>query len=71
MLKVLLKANNWAIGELKILNDGTGTEKRGNYRYEICDRVGEKTTIKTGNFKNYPREMGAWKLVCEILAKEF
>lgn len=40
--------------EIKIVNDGTGTPKRGNYRWEIRGKRGR--LLKEGMLINWPRQ---------------
>lgn len=55
------------IGEMLIANDGTGTQKTGNYvGVYSSDRV-QSISKFLGNF---PREYGVWKLVQNILSSE-
>jgi hypothetical protein len=39
---------------IKIVNDATGTPKRGNYRWSIRGRNGR--LLKQGELKNWPRQ---------------
>lgn len=39
--------------KIKISNDGTGTQKRGNYRWTITGKRGRK--MKEGRLVNWPR----------------
>jgi hypothetical protein len=57
------------IGHIKIWNDGTGDAKIGNYGYEISDDYFE--VIKEGEYKNFSREEGVFKLLKNILNKAF
>ncbi len=47
---------------LKIINDSTGTEEVGNYRYEV--KINEEV-LEIGEFKDFQRFLG-WEL---LLAK--
>ena len=42
------------LAEIKIVNDGTGTPKRGNYAWWIWGK--RERLIKHGYVKNWPRE---------------
>jgi hypothetical protein len=53
------------IGQLKIINDGTGTKEVGNYTWEMVEEgVGLLEEGKCGNFN---REAGVWALVERVL----
>jgi len=66
MLRAVLYINNKLIGELKAVNNKTGTLESGNYDYEILFEFRE---IK-GKLNNHNRGHGAWELVRQILDKE-
>lgn len=59
------------IGELYITNDGSGTSKVGNYNYSISDIEfqGYLEKFKEGEYKQFPRKLGAWELVRRVLNK--
>jgi hypothetical protein len=42
------------LGTVIIVNDGTGTIKRGNYVWRIASSNGR--TLRSGTLTNYPRE---------------
>lgn len=50
------------IGQLFIVNDGTGTEEFGNYNYVLDGQ--------RGRIEKHPRTLGAWSLVHAILKQE-
>lgn len=52
------------IGRMLIVNDGTGTHKRGNYNVGIMRRGTIKTVQKRGRVQEYPRlSYTVWELV--------
>lgn len=53
------------IGEIIIINDGTGDYKLGNYKYTIGDETG---TIK-GKFKGHNRLQSVFQLLKSVLNK--
>lgn len=68
-VKVVLspQGNVWnqeVIGQLYIVNDGTGNSVYGNYKYVLSDNYELK---KSGYVKNFPRHEGVWELIREIL----
>lgn len=59
------------LGEISIINDGTGTEKKGNYYVRAFDL--ESGLGKEFNIKSFTRKSLFWNLVgktFEILNKE-
>lgn len=53
------------IGQVKIVNDGTGNYQLGNYKYELSD---ETTKIK-GELKEHNRLQSVFKLLQAVLNK--
>lgn len=57
------------IGELKIVNDGTGTKDIGNYIFEAKDiddigcGLSQMYIIAQGQVKNHNRATGVWPLL--------
>lgn len=43
-----------SLGQIRIWNDGTGTQKRGNYKWNIYARNGR--LLKSGELSNWPRQ---------------
>lgn len=59
------------IGEIEIINDGTGDHQYGNYIYELWDSnttLHDKVTIK-GELKGHNRMQSAFKLLQAVLNK--
>jgi len=55
------------IAKAIIINDGTGTEKRGNYKYTLWLRK-NKPSWKKGEIKNFPRKSyNVFKLIKRML----
>lgn len=54
-----------SIGEMEIINDGSGDHVNGNYIYEIWDGA---ATIK-GELKNHDRTQNVFKLLQAVLNK--
>lgn len=54
------------IGVIKIWNKGTGTERIGNYGYEI---VSERGQVVQGDLDGFDRSEGALVLIKEILSE--
>lgn len=58
------------IGRMLIINDGTGTIKRGNYDARVMRRGSRDflDTIREGRVTNYPRmSYNVWRLVARCL----
>lgn len=54
------------IGRAKITNAGTGTEKRGNYFFELYGK--RKQPLKLGYVSNFPRKSyNVWRLIKRVL----
>ena len=54
------------IGKAKIINTGTGTEKRGDYSFELYGKG--KRLLKVGHVLNFPRKSySVWKLLKRVL----
>ncbi len=60
------------IGELFIVNDGSGTQELGNYKFRL-----EETPVEggfriqhCGEYKNHKRRNGCWSLIGEILKSD-
>lgn len=54
----------------KIINDGTGTKERGNYRFYLTGKRG--TILKHGAVKMFPRKSyTAWNLLWRCLNEIF
>ncbi len=51
---------------IKIQNDGTGTEKIGNYRYQVLIN---QTVIESGEVKEHVRSKG-WQNLLDMLVNE-
>lgn len=71
--------NKRTIGVMDIYNDGSGTERRGNYGYRVFKR---RATVdgfsarlpisREGRIKNYPRKSySVWILVKRVLQDAF
>ena len=59
------------IGEIEIINDGTGDHSHGNYIYELWDAnttLHDKVTIK-GELKGHNRMQSAFRLLQAVLNK--
>ena len=54
------------LGEVKIINDGSGSQLEGNYTYELSDD--QATSIK-GELKGHNRMQSAFKLLQAVLNK--
>jgi hypothetical protein len=54
------------IGDIEIINDGTGDHRYGNYIYELWDN--ENSSIK-GELKGHNRLQSVFKLVQAVLNK--
>lgn len=58
-----------SLGELHIWNDGTGTEKRGNYKAQLYGKKLKKMG-KNVELKDWPRKSkNVWDLVLEMLSR--
>ena len=54
------------IAQAIIVNDGTGTEKRGNYRFTLW--LKKRDFWHNGTVKDFPRKSyNVWKLIRRIL----
>ncbi len=59
MIDIKINMVRWGVGEpeqmasIRIYNDGTGSRRRGNYKYEIKKTLGK---MKSGELKNFPRQ---------------
>ena len=52
----------WELGKIKIINDGTGSDSRGNYTVKFFDR--NDSLFKKAEIKNHPRKSESiWKLL--------
>lgn len=49
---------------IKIQNDGTGTEKAGNYRYQVLIN---QTVIESGEVKGHKRKEGWRRLLLDLV----
>lgn len=59
-----------SLGKMKIWNDASGNQTRGNYKYVIFNKRG--TIFRKGEIKNFPRKrLLGWDLVYRILEQEF
>jgi len=57
------------VGIMTIVNDGTGTKKRGNYNYSMS--TGGRTWRK-GRVENFPKLSGSvWNLIYRVLRGVF
>lgn len=73
MLRVTLEATTWdaghlvleRLGTLEIVEDGRGTPTHGNYHWQQKDAQGRVST--EGQYRDYPRALGAWVLVHAVL----
>lgn len=55
------------IGRGIIINDGTGTHRRGNYKFGL-GKIQNNYRWKTGEIKNFPRlSKNVWYLLKEVL----
>ncbi len=55
------------LGTLRIINEGTGTHTRGDYRAEFIDKNGRK--FKTTTLKDWPRKArSVWQLLKAVLS---
>lgn len=58
------------IARMEIVNDGTGTQTRGNYKCRVlrgrcAAEFNRRTVAKSGKVNNYPRlRLHVWNLVC-------
>ena len=77
MLEVKIILNPFGNGvlrtlrEIKIINDGTGTEQHGNYAVKFFD--GKSNLLHTAEIKNHPRDAEVLTLVkkaCETFGKD-
>lgn len=76
------ESNKREAGRMYLFNDGTGTEKRGNYNVRVC-RKGKyepdremihegKGCTRTGKVSNYPRiSYNIWRLITKALKSAF
>jgi hypothetical protein len=57
------------IGELYIVNDGSGTREIGNYKFKLIGLTtgGGIERCHTGAYKKFKRARGYWSLIREIL----
>ncbi len=64
------EAQAQVLGTATITNDGTGSETKGNYQYELTDTNGRGETFCTGNLQGYSRGKPgntAWDLLFWVL----
>ena len=56
------------LGRGVIINDGSGTETRGNYNVGFGKCRGSVRSIRTGQVKGFPRKsLGTWELLASAL----
>lgn len=74
MIIVEVKVRPFGYGEEKLLgtcviaNDGSGTEKRGNYYARLYGKRKRRMKPETITVKNHPRKSyHVWKLVYKVL----
>ena len=69
MLTAHLKINGRDIGELRIINDKTGSPQIGNYEWTLThySDKGDLLVKKDGALAGFNRKDGAWALVKNIL----
>src|SRR5262245_32372305 len=67
MLRIILEAwtpERQTLGELRILNDGTGDAAIGHYTVTLLPGLSASPApIRRVRVENYPRDQGAWGLV--------
>ncbi len=60
------------LGEMNIVNDGTGTTKLGNYSARVMRKGSWNKPQRCGWVKNYPRaSYSVWRLVMRALKDAF
>lgn len=58
------------LGEMRIANDGTGTETVGHYNFELYNKAG--ALLHTGRILGFPRkQQGAWRLLAQAMQKTY
>lgn len=63
------EADKYTLGEANIINDGTGTSTRGNYKYLLTHK-GRK--YRSGEIKRFPRlSKNVWVLLLRCLMDTF
>ena len=69
MLIVELKINGRDIGELRIINDKTGSPRIGNYEWTLThySDAGDLLVKKDGALAGFNRKDGAWALIKHVL----
>jgi hypothetical protein len=72
VIRVKVELDRWglgtmveSLGELEIINDGSGTRDVGHYRFNLLNAEGE--TLSVGTVKNHIRSNGVWPLVRDCL----
>lgn len=54
-----------SLGEVHIINDGTGTRTRGNYKVNFFNRAGRY--FKSKKIENHPRQAtSTWNLLAKV-----
>jgi hypothetical protein len=65
------KSRDRMLGVIVIGNDGTGTEKKGNYNYVLSHSGNyfgkRKEPYKKGRIKGYPRKWSVYRLIQRVL----
>ena len=60
------------IGRMLIINDGTGSRLRGNYKVLVLKRGSDVVTQRSGRVENFPRlSYNVWRLVSRALRGAF
>lgn len=60
------------IGRMKIYNDGTGTDRRGNYDIVVLKRRSEYLVQRLGRVEDYPRRSyNVWRLIARAILSAF
>lgn len=58
------------IARAEIVNEGTGTKERGNYKYALWGK--RSTAWRTGEVEDFPRKSyNVWHLLFKILSEIF
>lgn len=58
------------IARAEIVNEGTGTQQRGNYRYALWGK--QVKAWRVGSIEDFPRKSyNVWHLVFKILSEVF